>query len=220
MLTSQITHKIDAGRLMIVPLFTLLLVANILGIREDVNALVQLSTIKVATLMHRLLIIGFYALMVFLYLRRGSARSTTDSFLAKTVAVVATFMPFAIPALSRPVNNPDMMLFADVVTISGMIIALYSLSALGRNFSIIPQVRSLVQNGPYRIVRHPLYLGELIAILGIVLARFSISAGALFCVLTVLQIYRALQEEKVLAGVFHEYDSYRLKSARFIPGVF
>ena len=220
MLTSQRTPKIDAGRLMIVPLFTLLLIANILGIRGDVNALGTISSIKVATLVHRLLIIGFYALFVLLYLMRSSARMTTNSFAAKTIAIVATFMPFAIPALGRPINDPDIMLVADVVTISGMIITLYSLSALGKSISIIPQARSLVQTGPYRIVRHPLYLGELTAILGIVMARFSLSAMTVFCLLTALQIYRAVQEERILAETFPEYESYALNRARFIPGIY
>ena len=220
MLTSQKTHKIDVGRLMIVPLFTLLLVANILAIRGEVNVLVPLSTIKVATLVHRLLIICFYALWVILYIMRSSARATTDSFVAKAIAIVATFIPFAFPVLSRPINNLGIMLFADVVIILGMIITLYSLSVLGRSVSIIPQARSLVQTGPYRIVRHPLYLGELIAILGIVLARFSLSAMTVFCLLTALQIYRAVQEERLLAGTFPEYESYSLNRARFIPGIY
>ena len=92
--------------------------------------------------------------------------------------------------------------------------------ALGRSVSIIPQARSLVQNGPYKFVRHPLYLGELIAILGIVTARFSIYAMSVFCLLVALQIYRAMQEERLLAGTFPEYESYSLKRARFIPGIY
>lgn len=217
---NQVTHKMDKGRLMLVPVFTLLLVMNIRGTHEYVKALGTISTIGIATLVHRLLIVCLYALWVFFYLKRSSARSTTDSFAAKVIAIIATFMPFAIPLLSRPINNLEIMLFADVVSIFGMIITLYSLSTLGGSLSIIPQTRSLVQNGPYRIVRHPVYLGELIAIFGIVLARFSLSAMTVFCLLTASQIYRAVQEEKLLAGTFPEYAFYSLRRARFIPGIF
>ncbi len=220
MSTDQIAYKTDRGRIIIVPLFGLFMVMGISNVVADVSALEPVSTIKVATLVHRLLIACFYALWVLLYFMRSSAKSTTDSFAAKTVAVVATFIPFAIPVLSRPVNDPGIMLFANLVTISGMIISLYSVCALGRNLSIIPQARSLVQNGPYKIIRHPVYLGELIAILGIVLARFSFSAAAVFCLLAAAQVYRALQEERVLAVTFPEYASYSIKRARFIPGIF
>lgn len=214
------TQRIDIGRLTIVTIFSLLMVANMIGIYRDSKAVEPLSTIKIATMIHHLLIVCFYGLFVLLYLMRRAARSTTKSLVVKAVAVIATFVPFAIPVLSRPVNDPCILFFADLVTTIGMIIALYSLSALGRSLSIIPQARSLVRTGLYKVVRHPVYLGELIAILGIVLARFSLSALAVFCLLTALQIYRALQEEKLLAGVFPEYGSYSLKVARFIPGIF
>jgi protein-S-isoprenylcysteine O-methyltransferase Ste14 len=117
-------------------------------------------------------------------------------------------------------DNPNILLLASLVTISGIAIAIYSLSMLGRSFSIIPQARKLVQTGPYKFVRHPVYLGELISILGVVLARLSIVAIALYCLLTALLIYRALQEEKLLAGIFPEYDTHFLRRARLIPGVF
>ncbi len=112
------------------------------------------------------------------------------------------------------------MFLASLVTICGIAIALYSLSTLGGSFSIIPQARRLVQTGPYKLVRHPVYLGELISILGIVLARPSAITMAIYCLLTALLIYRALWEEKLLADIFPEYETYSLRRARFIPGVF
>ncbi len=220
MLTSQRIHKIDAGRLMIIPLFTLLLVVNILGIREDVNALETISTIKVATLIHHMLVVIFYALVVFLYFIRSAAKSTTKSLIAKTLAFVTSFLPFAIPFLGSSSDNSGIMLSANVITVFGMIISLYSLGSLGKSFSIIPQARTLVQTGPYKLVRHPLYLGEFVSLMGIVLARFSISAMTIFCLFIALQIYRALQEETLLASAFPEYESYSLMKARFIPGIF
>jgi len=220
MLTSQITHKIDAGRLMIVPLFALLLVMNIFGINEDVKALEPVSAIKVATLIHHMLLICFYSLVVFLYFIRSAAKSTTKSLIAKTIAFIASFLPFAIPFLGSSSDNSRIMLLANLITIFGMIISLYSLGALGKSFSIIPQARTLVQTGPYKLIRHPLYLGELISLIGIVLARFSISAITIYCLIITLQIYRAVQEERLLASIFPEYEPYSQKKARFLPGIF
>jgi len=219
-ITNQNTYKMDMGRLTILPIFSLLLVANITGVYGDAKTLEPISTIKVITLINRLLLVCFYALLVFLYFIRSSARSTTNSLFAKAIAVIATFLPFTIPLLSRPSDNPNILLLASLVTIFGIAIALYSLRTLGRSFSIIPQARRLVQTGPYKLVRHPVYLGELISILGIVLARPSAITMAIYCLLIALLLYRALQEEKLLAGIFPEYDTYSLRRARFIPGVF
>jgi protein-S-isoprenylcysteine O-methyltransferase Ste14 len=217
---SQITHKMDIGRLIIVPIFTLLMISNMIVVSGDVKALEPVSAIKVATLINRLLLVCFYALLVFLYFIRSAAKSTTRSFITKTIAVVATFLPFTIPLLSMPSDNLNIMFSANLVTLFGIAIALYSLRVLGGCFSIIPQARKLVQTGPYRLVRHPVYLGELISIFGIVLARPSTSAIAIYCLLAALLIYRALQEEKLLAAVFPEYETYFLTRARFIPGIF
>jgi protein-S-isoprenylcysteine O-methyltransferase Ste14 len=213
-------HKMDIGRLIILPVFGLLLFFNICVFYENSKALEPASTIKVAKQIHLMLIVCFYSLVVFLYFIRNTAKSTTDSLIAKTIAVIASFLAFAIPFLSSPSDNSDIMLFADLVTIFGMVFSIYSLSALGRSFSIIPQARTLVQTGPYKLVRHPLYLGEFISLLGIVLARFSISVMTIFCLIIALQIYRALQEERLLVGIFPEYEFYSLKKARFIPGIF
>ncbi len=210
----------DLGRLIILPVFGLLLAAYIAGVYGDIKALMPVSTLKLATLIHHLLLLFFYALLVLLYIIRFSAKSTTRSFITKTIAVVATFLPFIIPPLSKPSDKPYMLLLSSIVTICGIAIALYSLSTLGRSFSIIPQARKLVQTGPYRFVRHPVYLGELISIFGVVLARPSTLAVAIFCLITALLTYRALQEEKLLTSIFPEYETYSLRRARFIPGVY
>ena len=90
----------------------------------------------------------------------------------------------------------------DIASLSGMALgeafAVYSMLYLGRSFSIFAEARTLVTGGPYRYVRHPLYLGEMIAIWSYTLAypsRWSIGVTLLF---TVLQAWRAKVEERKL----------------------
>ncbi len=211
---------LDLGRLLILPVFTMLLVANILAVHEDMTFSGPFNAIWTAKLVHQVLLVCFYALIIYLYFIRSAASSTTRSYTAKIVAVAATFLPFLIPLTSQPLDDTEIILFASAVSVSGMAMTLYSLGALGKSFSIIPQARTLVQTGPYKFVRHPLYLGELISILGIVLGRFSISAIAIYFLIMALQIYRASQEERLLAGMFPAYASYALKKARFLPGIY
>lgn len=214
------TYKIDIGRLIIVPVFSLLMVSNVLVLFGDLKALEPVSAFKIAALMHRALIIWFYFLLVFLYFVRSTAKATIKSFNARIIAIISTFLPFAIPLLGRQSENLGLILLSSLVTISGLLFSLCSLSALGPSFSIIPQARKLVQTGPYKFVRHPVYLGELIGIFGIVMARLSTVSILIFFVIAASLIYRASQEEKLLTGIFPEYESYSLKKARFIPGLF
>ena len=69
------------------------------------------------------------------------------------------------------------MLASDVLLIAGLAFAIGSVAVLGRCFGILPDVRGLVTHGPYRWVRHPLYLGELTAVLGIVLGSRAAALG-------------------------------------------
>jgi len=110
------------------------------------------------------------------------------------------------------------VLLGDCLAMAGLGFTVYALQALGRNISIIPQVRSLVESGPYRLVRHPLYVGELITFFGVVLARFGIGAIVVFLVLAALQVYRASQEEEILETMFPQYRKYALRTPRFVPG--
>ena len=210
----------DIGKLVILPLFTTLMILNIFGLQADIKALQPVTSIKAAKLFHHAVTLCFYVLLVMLYIIRTYARKTTTSRSLKVVAVISSFLPLALPFLGNRSDNPDLVGAASCVTIFGMLIALYSLGALGRSFSIIPQARELVQTGPYRFVRHPLYLGELIAIFGVVMGRPSIAATAVSVLITAMVIYRAIEEEKLLAGLFPEYGLYSRNKARFIPGIF
>jgi protein-S-isoprenylcysteine O-methyltransferase Ste14 len=74
--------------------------------------------------------------------------------------------------------------------------------------------------GPYRFVRQPIYIGEITGVLGLTLAGVSIAKIFVFLLLVGCQVYRSIQEEKLLAAAFPEYADYAAKTARFLPGLF
>ncbi len=80
----------------------------------------------------------------------------------------------------------------------GTLLALISLLNLGRNFSILPQRRGISEGGLYRLVRHPIYLGESLMLLACLLSApkgLNLLVFILFVPFLVLRIH---SEEKLL----------------------
>lgn len=79
----------------------------------------------------------------------------------------------------------------------------------------------LLQSGPYRVIRHPSYLGMLLIGVGVALGYASL-LGLLAAPLLLIPglIYRISVEERLLQGRFGaEYSSYQKRTKRLIPGV-
>ena len=84
----------------------------------------------------------------------------------------------------------------------------------------MPEARKLVTAGAYSIVRHPLYLAEFVGTIGAVIQFLSPWAIAIASTQFAFQLVRMHYEERVLASSFPEYDAYRHRTARLIPGIY
>jgi protein-S-isoprenylcysteine O-methyltransferase Ste14 len=166
------------------------------------------------------LVCAFYALIIWCYLRRGPAVATSGSVTAHVAAVTGTLAPFSIPLLRGSPPGGDQQLAADLLLVAGLAWAVWSLRFLGRNLSVIAQARQVVEKGPYRWVRHPLYTGEIVSALGLALTASSGPAIAVWVLLVALQVYRALREEQVLLRALPGYRAYRRRTAALLPGIF
>lgn len=96
---------------------------------------------------------------------------------------------------------------------------LASLLALGRCFAILPGARGVVARGPYRLVRHPAYLCELVMLGGAAVALGPALGPALLVAAALLVALRIAAEE----GPLRQLDAYRAYAARvryrLVPGV-
>src|SRR5215471_12245611 len=108
--------------------------------------------------------------------------------------------------------------------IVGSIVRLWPVFALGRRFSglvAIQKGHTLVTTGIYRYVRNPSYLGLLVASLGWALI-FRAGVGILITALMLIPLVaRIRSEERLLSEHFGtEYESYRARTWRLLPGIY
>lgn len=162
--------------------------------------------------------VGFTLLVAVLFwLRRPALRREQRLPVRVLVAPLAMFLPLSMAVQPLTTRAPGLLAASTAIALAGTLWSLVSLAYLGRCFGILPDVRGLVTRGPYRLVRHPLYLGELVASLGIVLASFSPVTIALWVGLVCLQVWRATNEERALLSVFPEYSAYAKTTRRLVP---
>ena len=136
-------------------------------------------------------------------------------------AVVATALAIDALGLSslQPITRPDALPLALGFMLAGTLLAFWSAWYLGKSFSLLPQARTLVTTGPYRYVRHPIYLGGLLITVGEVWLRFSPLVVALNVLFVAAQIVRLRYEEAILERAFLEYREYRARTSALIPGI-
>jgi protein-S-isoprenylcysteine O-methyltransferase Ste14 len=161
---------------------------------------------------------SFYMLLALLIMTRSPAKAQADGLLPRIAAFVGTYLPWTITFFGKTDQALPNLLSTACVLI-GMIMMLVTIRHLGRSFSLVPQARSVVQTGPYRWIKHPLYLAEEIAILGVVLQYLTLVTVILLVLHIGVQVCRILYEEDLLRRNCPEYSSYEASRWRLIPYV-
>jgi protein-S-isoprenylcysteine O-methyltransferase Ste14 len=167
----------------------------------------------------------FCALVVLAYLRRPVAAATDRSVAVWIAAPLATCLPLLIPALptllalpARPAGAARSAAAFGLI-LTGTAGAVWAVRHLSSCLSVVPQARGLVDSGPYRFVRHPLYLAELVAVTGFAVRGWHWSHAVVVLALLVLQLYRAGHEEALLAATVPGYPEYARRTWRIVPGL-
>ena len=175
----------------------------------------------IADLLARVCMLLFFCLAAWLTLVRSQPLAKASGLRPRIAALVGVTLLFTIDLLCPRLDNPPtwLLFLSAGLILLGNVLALFVLNRLGKSFSVMAEARKLVTEGPYRIVRHPLYFTEGIAIVGVFLPYLSIQAAFLFVLLVAVQLIRMHYEEQVLRSTFPEYADYARRTRRVIPGV-
>jgi protein-S-isoprenylcysteine O-methyltransferase Ste14 len=111
-----------------------------------------------------------------------------------------------------------------VLFAAGSALRIWPVFVLGRRFSGLVAIQpghTLVTGGIYGVIRHPSYLGLLVGSLGWALAFRSALGVLLTALLIPPLVARIGAEERLLRMQFgDEYDAYRSRTSRLIPGIY
>lgn len=151
--------------------------------------------------LHNLLLAGFY-------MKREPAKHYDRVGL--WLGLVAALLPTTVHSSQAP-------WYLLVPGLAGYALILWSLTILGKRFGIAPADRGLTSRGPYRLIRHPMYLGELTFRAALLLSSSNLTVDILlFILLTYIQGWRIMREERWISG----YGCYaRIVPWKLIPGI-
>jgi protein-S-isoprenylcysteine O-methyltransferase Ste14 len=149
--------------------------------------------------------------------RSCRARSPGLAFVIIGYVLVRVFRPDALV-----INSPVLRVVGAVLFVAGLALAVWARIFLGRNWGMPMSVKAepeLVTSGPYRLVRHPIYSGILLATIGTALAT-NLYWLALFLLMGSYFIYSATVEERLMTTSFPDvYPAYKAKTKMLIPFV-
>jgi len=108
-----------------------------------------------------------------------------------------------------------------IPVLAGIVLGIWAIVIMGTdNVNIPPDVMMdahLVEEGPYKVIRHPMYTAIFMVVISLVAATFTVSRAAALGILIIDLIFKIRYEENQLAAKFNEYAAYRNRTNRVIP---
>jgi protein-S-isoprenylcysteine O-methyltransferase Ste14 len=140
-------------------------------------------------------------------------------FLKSTAFVVIQFLCIGLIAITGPRIPANEALL--VIQLLGIVLGIWAIISMRiGNFNIAPDPfawSKLVTSGPYRLIRHPMYLAILITTLPLVINNFDFMRLSIWLILIIDLLLKLNYEENLLVIKLAGYEQYANQSYRLIP---
>jgi protein-S-isoprenylcysteine O-methyltransferase Ste14 len=139
----------------------------------------------------------------------------------RAIPVLAAFLGTALPLMIRPGGIALIPPLASTVMMTaGLCLSVVAKVYLNRSFGLVAANRGIKVGGPYRVVRHPMYLGYFINQLGFLSACLSVTNLAIYLFAWSCQIVRMHEEETILQkdSLYRQFAGR--VTAKLVPGVY
>jgi len=182
-----------------------------------------LSVVAIATL-----VLSVLAICSRVNLSAGEREDRDNRWVIAALVVIGLLQAF-LPAYTDrkefwTLDGDSLRWLGVLLFIAGGALRIWPIYVLGHRFSGLVAIQpghTLVTTGLYSIIRHPSYLGLLVNALGWAFA-FRSGVGILLTALTILPLVARIRSEETLLHTQFgaEYDAYRARTSRLIPGLY
>jgi protein-S-isoprenylcysteine O-methyltransferase Ste14 len=213
------------GKALPLTFFTLLMVVGSVALPRQIALLARegVHLYQALDLLRHFLMLGFLLLIMAGYLTRSQAVARARGFWERvfpTLILLGAMVGMSFLGRAEASQRPLLVAAGLLLTVPGYYVSLWALWHLRGSFAIMAEARSPVTSGPYRYIRHPLYLGEMLTMLGVCLAIGTTTALLFWAAATGMQLMRARIEEMKLAHKFADYRAYLERTQFILPGLY
>ena len=138
------------------------------------------------------------------------------------VFVLIQFSSLGYIALTGSIFPDSTLLLA--IELAGLFLGIWAVLTMRIGYiNIAPEPldwAKLDSNGPYRVIRHPMYLALLITAIPLVIDTFNYFRLSVLIILFFNMLLKMQYEEKLLVKKFAGYDQYIQKTSKIVPCIF
>jgi protein-S-isoprenylcysteine O-methyltransferase Ste14 len=196
------------------------------GMMDNGFSAAAARTVGALTVASGVLVVLIFLGYVLAWATRDRADDPARGFMEVVFPFIVAFLPLYITGAPQTLSRwlaPDgsafisVVIMINVLMVGGFAMSFLSIVGLRRSFSFMAEARPLVRSGFFRWVRHPIYTGHFIMLLGVLVLHLGVRSVLAYAAVVIGHYYRARLEERKLIAVYPEYEEYRRTTGMFLP---